>query len=59
MENGLAVMDAQLANIRSWNRMQKSWKKDHTLTAALIDRLIERIEITHDKEIRVSFALQE
>lgn len=35
--------------------MQKVLEKDHTLTAALIDRLIERIEITHDKEIRVSF----
>lgn len=55
LENGLAVMDAQLAKYRELEQDAKVLEKDHTLTAALIDRLIERIEITHDKEIRVSF----
>lgn len=55
LENGLAVMDTQLAKYRELEQDAKVLEKDHTLTAALIDRLIERIEITHDKEIRVSF----
>lgn len=55
LENGLAVMDAQLAKYKELEQDAKALEKDHTLTAALIDRLIERIEITHDKEIRVSF----
>ena len=55
LENGLAVMDAQLAKYKELEQDAKVLEKDHTLTAALIDRLIERIEITHDKEIRVSF----
>lgn len=55
LENGLAVMDAQLAKYKELEQDAKVLEKNHTLTAALIDRLIERIEITHDKEIRVSF----
>ena len=55
LENGLAVMDAQLAKYKELEQDAKVLEKDHTLTAALIDRLIERIEITYDKEIRVSF----
>ena len=55
LENGLAVMDAQLAKYKELEQDAKVLEKGHTLTAALIDRLIERIEITHDKEIRVSF----
>lgn len=55
LENGLAVMDAQLAKYKELEQDAKVLEKDHTLTATLIDRLIERIEITHDKEIHVSF----
>ena len=55
LENGLAVMDAQLAKYKELEQDAKVLEKDHILTAALIDRLIERIEITHDKEIHVSF----
>ena len=31
------------------------WWKDHLLTAELIDRLIERIEIDHKRDIHVTF----
>lgn len=55
LENGLAVMDAQLSKYKELEQDAKVLEKGHILTAALIDRLIERIEITHDKEIRVSF----
>ena len=33
----------------------KSLAKDHLLTAELIDRLIERIEIDHKRDIHVTF----
>ncbi len=33
----------------------ESFKCDGQLTAALIDRLIERIEISHDREINIIF----
>lgn len=48
-------MNTQLAKYKELEQDAKVLEKDHTLTTALIDRLIERIEITHDKEIRMSF----
>lgn len=33
-------------------------ESDHTLTAELIERLIDRIEITHDHDIHVTFRFQ-
>ena len=33
----------------------KSLAQDHVLTAELIERLIERIEIDHERNIRVFF----
>ncbi len=36
-----------------------SFKRDEKLISALIDRLIERIEISHDREINIIFARTE
>ena len=33
-------------------------ESNHTLTAELIDRLIERIEVNHDKELTIVFRFQ-
>lgn len=54
-ENAINALDAQLARYRSMAKDAEILKRDHVLTAALIDRLIERIEITHDREIRINF----
>lgn len=33
-------------------------ERNHALTAELIERLIDRIEITHDRDIHVAFRFQ-
>ena len=40
---------------RAMEKDAKSLAQDHVLTAELIERLIERIEIDHERNIRVSF----
>ena len=44
-----------LPDIVQWKRMQKTLAQDHVLTAELIERLIERIEIDHERNIHVTF----
>ena len=41
-----------------WKRMQKHWHRINVLTAELIERLIERIEIDHERNIHVTFRFQ-
>jgi len=48
-------MDDQLVRYRAMEKDAKSLAQDHVLTAELIERLIERIEIDHERNIRVSF----
>lgn len=54
-EKSLADMDAQLEQYKKVEQDAKSLEHDRTLTAALIERLIGRIDVSHDKEINVSF----
>lgn len=39
-------------------RDAESIKADRELTAALIERLIDRIEVSHDKQIKVCYRFQ-
>lgn len=58
LENGLAVMDKQLAQYKTLAQDARALEDDTALTAALVDRLVERIEISHDKEFHVFFRFQ-
>ena len=49
------VLDDQLVRYRAMEKDAKSLAQDHVLTAELIERLIDRIEIDRERNIRVSF----
>ena len=49
------VLDRHLIRFREMEKDAKSLAQDHVLTAELIERLIERIEIDHERNIRVFF----
>ncbi|MEY8427509.1 recombinase family protein [Lachnospiraceae bacterium 46-15] len=55
LEKGIDALDDQLARYRAMEKDAKSLVQDHVLTTELIERLIERIEIDHERNIRVSF----
>jgi DNA invertase Pin-like site-specific DNA recombinase len=58
LDKGLAALDAQMKKYQSIKRDAQSIRKDRALTAELIDRLIERIEVTPEKQITVRFKYQ-
>lgn len=55
LEKDMDALDDQLVRYRAMEKDAKSLAQDHVLTAELIERLIERIEINHERNIRVSF----
>ena len=55
LEKGMDALDDQLVRYRAMEKDAKSLAQDHVLTAELIERLIDRIEIDHERNIRVSF----
>ena len=55
LEKDMDALDDQLVRYRAMEKDAKSLAQDHVLTAELIERLIERIEIDHEQNIRVSF----
>lgn len=55
LEKEMDALDDQLVRYRAMEKDVKSLVQDHVLTAELIERLIERIEIDHERNIRVSF----
>lgn len=55
LEKEMNALDDQLVRYRAMEKDVKSLAQDHVLTAELIERLIERIEIDHERNIRVSF----
>lgn len=55
LENEQAELDEQLARYLSMEKDAHKLEHDHLLTAELIERLIDRIEITHDHDIQVTF----
>lgn len=58
LEEGLRTMDEQIEQYRALARDAESIKADRELTAALIERLIDRIEVSHDKQITVCYRFQ-
>lgn len=55
LEAEMDTLDLQLIRYREMEKDAQSLAQDHALTAALIDRLIERIEVTHERDIHVTF----
>lgn len=55
LEKDMDTLDSRLVRCRSMEKDAKSLAQDHALTAELIDRLIERIEIDHERNIHVTF----
>ena len=55
LEKSMDVLDSQLIRYREMEKDAKSLAQDHVLTAELIERLIERIEIDHERNIHVMF----
>ncbi len=58
LEQKIQAADKQLEQYRAMEQDAKILTQNHELTASLIDRLIERIEVTHEHEIRVTFTFQ-
>lgn len=58
LNNETAVLDEQLARYRSIEEDAHTLESDHDLTAELIDRLIDHIQITHDHDIHITFRFQ-
>lgn len=58
LEDGLRTMDEQIEQYRALAQDAESIKTDRELTTALIERLIDRIEVSHDKQITVYYRFQ-
>ena len=58
LEKGLETLDKQIAQYRALKRDSDDLRENRELTAALIDRLIDRIEITKDKQITVRYRFE-
>ena len=58
LEKGLKALDKQIAQYRALKRDSEDLRENRELTAALIDRLIDRIEITKDKQITVYYRFE-
>ena len=58
LEDGLRTMDAQAEQHRALEQDAAQIKTDRALTGVLIERLIDRIEVSHDKQIMVRYRFQ-
>lgn len=58
LDNGLKTVEKQIEQYREMKRDAASLREDRELTAALIDRLIDRIEVTEDNQITVRYRFQ-
>ena len=58
LEKGLKALDKQIAQYRALKRDSDDLRDNRELTAALIDRLIDRIEITKEKQITVRYRFE-
>ena len=58
LEDGLRTMDTPLAQHRALKQDAAQLKPARALTGALIERLIDRIEVSHDKQITVRYRFQ-
>ena len=58
LEKGLKALDKQIAQYRALKRDSDDLRENLELTAALINRLIDRVEVSKDKQITVRFRFE-
>ncbi len=58
LEEGVRRLDDRMVQYQSLSRDAEEIKANRKLTEALIERLIERIEVSHDKQITVKYRFQ-
>ena len=58
LEDGLRTIDTQIEQHRALEQDAAQIKTDRALTGVLIERLIDRIEVSHDKQITVRYRFQ-
>ena len=58
LKAGLAILAKQLEQYKMLSQDAQHIKEDRQLTAALIDRLIDRVEVSREKRITVRFRFQ-
>lgn len=58
LENEVEQLMGRLEQYRAMEQDAQTLERNHALTAELIERLIDRIEITHDRDIHVAFRFQ-
>lgn len=58
LKAGLAILAKQLEQYKMLSQDAQHIKEDRQLTAALIDRLIDRVEVSKEKRITVRFRFQ-
>lgn len=58
LEKGLKALDEQVEQHRALKRDSDSLRENRELTAALIDRLIDRVEVSKDKQITVRYRFE-
>ena len=58
LKSGLAIIAKQLEQYKMLSQDAQHIKEDRQLTAALIDRLIDRVEVSREKRITVRFRFQ-
>lgn len=58
LKAGLEIIAKQLEQYKMLSQDAQHIKKDRQLTAALIDRLIDRVEVSREKRITVRFRFQ-
>lgn len=58
LEKGLKALDQQMDQHRALKRDSDSLRENRELTAALIDRLIDRVEVFKDKQVTVRYRFE-
>ena len=55
LETGLRTVEARRKQYQALAADAKSLRKNKKLTAALLDRLVERVAVSHDRTLTVQF----
>jgi multidrug resistance efflux pump len=54
LEKGIAALKGQIARYEALRQAMKDLNRSHHLSAGLVEFLVERLDITHDREITLT-----